>query len=162
MPVNIRKMTDEEFEKFYQWSIGNHVRELMEEMHISQEEAFRHTKDEVNEMLPNGMSTENNYLMTIENNDTKAPVGFVWTLHEKTEGKEQSFLCDFIIFEPERRKGYATEALKVVEKEAAEAGCKESVLFVADTNYAARDLYKKCGYQFLRSMDDGSYMIKQL
>ena len=45
MPVNIRKMTDEEFEKFYQWSIGNHVRELMEEKHISQEEAFRNTKD---------------------------------------------------------------------------------------------------------------------
>jgi len=33
---------------------------------------------------------------------------------------------------------------------------------VADNNYAAIELYKKCNYQFLRQMDYGKYMIKQL
>lgn len=71
-------------------------------------------------------------------------------------------MCDFVIYESKRRKGYATAALNEMEKNAVEAGCQESVLFVADNNYAARELYIKCGYQFLRQMDYGKYMIKQL
>ena len=162
MSIKIRRMTTEAFERFYQWSVDNHVKELLQETHMSQEEAVKETKEELAEMLPNGANTESNYLMTIEEKDSKEPVGFIWTIHEETEGKKQSFLCDFVIYESKRRKGYATAALNEMEKNAAEAGCQESVLFVADNNGAARELYIKCGYEFLRQMDYGKYMIKQL
>lgn len=138
------------------------MKELLEETHMSQEEAVKETKEELAEMLPDGENTESNYLMTIEEKDSKELVGFIWTIHEETEGKKQSFLCDFVIYESKRRKGYATAALNEMEKNAIEAGCQESVLFVADNNYAARELYIKCGYQFHRQMDYGKYMIKPL
>ena len=162
MLISVRKMTNAEFERFYQWSIDNHVKELLEENQMTIEEAIRETKEEVAAMLPDGLNTKDNYLMMIEERDSKEPVGFIWTLHEETEGKKQSFVCDFFIYESKRRKGYATATLAEVEKEAVEAGCQESVLFVADNNYAAIKLYKKCNYQFLRQMDYGKYMIKQL
>jgi RimJ/RimL family protein N-acetyltransferase len=61
-----------------------------------------------------------------------------------------------------RRKGYGKEALYLMEKNAAEAGCQECVLFVADGNIAAQALYKKCGYRVLRQESYGKYMIKKL
>ena len=82
--------------------------------------------------------------------DTGESVGFIWTLQEEFQGKKQSFLCDLAIWESQRRKGYATAALQMAETAAAKAGCCESVLFVRDTNVAARALYEKSGTSRVR------------
>ena len=160
MSVRIRRMTDEEFEIFYHWSVEHHAKELMEEAHLSWEEAIQETMKEVSEMLPDGLNTENNDLMTIEAEGESA--GFIWTVLEETDGRKQSFVCDFAIWASKRRKGYGAVALCLAEKNAGEAGCRESVLFVADKNDAARALYEKCGYQVLRQAGYGRYMTKQL
>lgn len=162
MSVMIRKMTDAEYETFYRWSIENHAKELMEELQMSQEEAIRETKKEVAQMLPDGVGTENHFLMSIVETGCEETAGFIWTIHEETNGRKQSFICDFAIWESKRRKGYAAKALYLTEKTAAEAGCRESVLFVSDENRAARALYQKCGYQVLRQERYGKYMVKQL
>ena len=99
--------------------------------------------------------------MTIAESDGGV-VGFLWTLQEVTEGRRQSFLCDFAIWEHCRRRGYATAALALMEQRAVEDGCQESVLFVADRNTAARALYEKTGYCVLRRLSYGAYMIKQI
>ena len=100
--------------------------------------------------------------MSIHNTEDDAWIGFLWTLHEMTEGVKQCFIFDFEIFENYRRKGYATETLILMEKKARKAGCAESVLFVTNDNAAANALYEKCRYQFLRDMEYGRYMKKVL
>ena len=162
MFVKLRRMTNEEFESFYGWSIEHQAKELMEELRISQEEAISETIKEVAEMLPDGIDTPHNYFTTIVDSDSDENIGFVWTLHEVTEGRKQSFICDFAIWESKRRKGYASVALRLAENQAAEAGCVESVLFVKDNNTAAKSLYRKCGYQVLRQHGYGKYMLKRL
>ena len=162
MPTVIRPMTLEEFEIFYQFSIEQHTAELMEELHISRETALQAARKEVAEMLPQGLLTEHHHLMTVAESDSKETAGFIWTIHEETNGRKQSFICDFAICERKRRKGIGTEALYLAEKHATEAGCRESVLFVADRNHAARTLYEKCGYQVLRQERYGKYMVKRL
>ena len=162
MSIKIRKMTNDEFEKFYQWSVTDHARELMEEAQMTQDEAVKKSKAEVAQMLPEGLDTEDNYLTSVVEEDNGEVVGFIWTLHEETAGKKQSFVCDFVIWDSKRRKGYGTAAMRLAEKNAREAGCVESVLFVADGNDVARTLYQKCGYQILRQAEYGTYMIKQL
>lgn len=162
MFVKLRRMTNEEFESFYGWSIEHQAKELMEELHISQKEAISETIKEVAKILPDGVDTPHNYFMTIFDLDSEENIGFVWTLHEVTEGRKQSFICDFAIWESKRRKRYASAALRLAENQAAEAGCVESVLFVKDNNTAATALYRKCGYQVLRQHRYGKYMIKQL
>ena len=162
MFVKLRRMTNEEFESFYGWSIEHQAKELMEELHISQEEAISETIKEVAEILPDGVDTPHNYFMTIVDSDSDENIGFVWTLHEVTGDRKQSFICDLAIWGSNRRKGYASAALCLLENQAAEAGCAESVLFVKDDNAAAKALYKKCGYQVLRQHGYGKYMIKQL
>ena len=160
MSVTLRKMTTEEFEYFYQWSIAHQAMELMEELHLSQEKATSAAIAEVKAILPAGLGTEHNHLMTVVAENEA--VGFIWTIHEETNGRKQSFVCDFAIWESQRRKGYAAAALHSSEIYAAEAGCQECVLFVRNTNAAARSLYEKCGYRVLRQEGYGVYMAKQL
>lgn len=162
MSVMIRSMTEKEFEAFCQMSIAHHVAELMEECAMTQDDAISQAKIEFAGMLPDGLNTKNHFLMTIVENSSKEVVGFIWTIHEYTDGLKQSFVCDFVILDSKRRKGYAVETLHLVEKNALDAGCQESVLFVADGNDAASALYEKCGYQNLRQEQYGKYMLKQL
>ena len=161
MSIELRTMTPEEFEIFYRWSLEQHVQELMEEENLSRDAAIREAEAELTQMLPRGLDTPHQQLMTIAETDGGA-VGFLWSLHEETEGRSQSFLCDFAIWEHCRRKGYATAALVLMEQRAAAAGCLESVLFVADRNTAASALYEKNGYRVLRKSSYGTYMIKQI
>ena len=162
MAVRIHPMTTEEFEVFRQWSVAHQARELMEERRICHEDAIREAAAEFAQMLPQGLDTARNFLMTVTETELDESAGFVWTLQEETDGRQQSFLCDFAIWEPMRRKGYATAALHLAEQQAMDAGCQESVLFVSDRNEAAKALYRKCGYRVLRSSGHGAYMIKQL
>ena len=160
MSVEVRKMTSEEFDAFFQWSAENHAKELMEELQLSHAEAMQETLQELAQMLPEGFRTENNHFMMIVAEQEKA--GYLWTIYEKTEGRKQCFLCDFVIWEEKRRKGYGEKALSLAERIAATAGCQESVLFVRDDNTAARALYEKCGYRILRQEAYGKYMKKPL
>ena len=162
MSVKIRPMTMCEFESFQQWSVEDHARDLMEELQISRAAAIQKARAEIAGMLPDGLHTEQNHLMTVMEADTGEAAGFIWTLHEVTAGRKQSFLCDFAIWEPKRRRGYGAAALLLAERYAAEAGCLESVLYVSEDNAAARALYQKCGYRFLRQAGSGAYMVKQL
>ena len=162
MSVTIRAMTPDEFRHFYQWSTAQQAAELMEEHHISYEAALQAATKEVDEMLPEGLHTKHNYLMTITEAPRGESAGFLWTLHEYTAGKKQSFLCDFAIWESKRRRGYGAAALDLMEKQAIAAGCQESVLFVSDDNTAAKTLYEKSGYRVLRQSGHGKYMLKPL
>lgn len=162
MEIELRKMTAAEYAEFYEWSFNNHVKELVRDTNISTEEAIKQTVTEVQDMLPDGIDTEDNYLMTIVDSLNKKSIGFIWYLYEKTDGIQQSFLCDFFINEPERLNGYASKALTSMEHNASGYGCQESFLFVAKENEAARNLYAKCGYSFLRELDEGMYLKKKL
>ena len=162
MPIKIRKMTEDEFSYVYQWSVEQNTKELMKELHMSEEEAVKETVEEVSRMLPIGLETPDNYLMSIVESDSGKVVGFIWTLHELTAGRKQNFICDLAVWESEHRKGYGEAAIYLTEKKAAEAGCQEVVLFVNDNNHAAKALYRKCGFEVLRQENYGKYMIKRL
>ncbi len=162
MAVVLKPMTAEEYAEFYKTSFENHVKELMEEESLPREKAEKETAAELSQMLPDGKETAGSFLLTIHRTPAPAPVGYIWTIHEETDGIKQSFLCDFLVYEECRRRGYAEESLRLIEKAEAEAGCEESVLFVKNSNPAAEELYKKCGYRFLRDENYGKYMKKRL
>jgi ribosomal protein S18 acetylase RimI-like enzyme len=50
------------------------------------------------------------------------------------------------ILEPYRRRGYATQALRLLERDVAKRGLQEVRLYVFGHNAAAWDLYEKMGY----------------
>lgn len=158
MKVSLRKMTLQEYNSFYEYSVENHANELVREMNISYDDALNQTEAELKEMLPASLDTEDNMLMVIEEPIEGKNVGFMWYLYEETDGIKQVFLCDFVIKKDERRKGYATEALNQMKMNALEYVCEESVLFVSKDNISAIKLYSNCGYIPFREYGDGMYM----
>lgn len=162
MKIKLRKMTLQEYDAFYDYSSNQHANELMWELNIPFDKALQETETELKEMLPDGLDTKDNSLMVIEDMSDGKSVGFMWFLYELTNDVQQVFLCDFVIQKQERKKGYATAALYEMEKNAVSRGCEESVLFVANENLPAQNLYTKCGYDFLRNNGNGMFMKKKL
>ena len=160
MTVSFRRMTDEEYEVFYRWSVRNQAEELAEELKMSIDRAMAEAEKEIGEMLPQGKDSENSQLMTVQADEEN--VGFIWFLYEETEGRRQCFLCELAIWEKYRRKGYGQSALQFMEEKAGEDGIRECVLFVRNDNQEAVKLYEKCGYHVLREHGYGRYMNKTL
>jgi RimJ/RimL family protein N-acetyltransferase len=58
-----------------------------------------------------------------------------------------AFIYDIEIYEPFRRRGYASQALLAAEDKARELGLKAIALHVFGYNTGARALYDKLGYR---------------
>ena len=63
------------------------------------------------------------------------------------DGRYCVFLEDLLIFESERRKGFASAAIREMNELARQDGCASSVLFMRDHNPGGMRLYEKCGYR---------------
>lgn len=160
MSIFLEKMSQEAYEQFWNSSFEHHVDELIREEHFSKEAAEEETRRELEEMLPQGQDTPDNYLLSI--NSDECVIGYLWFLTEMTEGTKQAFLCDFLIYEENRRRGYGKDALMELEKAVGDSGCAEIVLFVEAENKEALQLYLKRGYGILREHNYGYYMKKAI
>ena len=162
MFVHVREMTNTEYDTFCAWSFSSQTQDYVDISGLSHEAARKQAMVDMQQMLPDGRNTVDHRFMSIEISDSKEIVGFIWVLFEETNGRKQTFLCDFLILESHRRKGYATTALSMLSRYSIDIGCDEIVLFVSDQNTAARKLYEKCGYRFLRKAKHGQYLVKTL
>ena len=162
MDVTLRPMTKTEFTAFLEYSLAHQAEETAQLKQIPMEIAVRESRAELQEMLPDGLHTKDHRLMAIENAADHRQVGDLWYLSEQNGSVRQLFLCDFAIYEPERRKGYAFAALQALEERAGEEGCDEIVLFVSNENEPARNLYQKFGFVYLRDFDHGTYLKKKI
>ena len=162
MNVRLRKMNLQEFEAFQEYSTNDYAKDLMKDQGISLERARKQAIDEFSEMLPEGINTKDHSIMMIVEESSQKNVGIIWYLYETAEGTKQVFLNDLLIYEEERRKGYATAALSEMAHHAAEAGCSQSVIYVWKHNPSGVNLYTKCGYATFRELDHGMYMRKEI
>jgi ribosomal protein S18 acetylase RimI-like enzyme len=108
-------------------------------------------------LLPRGRETPHNYLCSVVDVSTNARVGEVWYKTDELGGKVD-FTIEWIWTEPShRRKGYATQALQLVEREARRLGAERAKLYVWMDNPEAVALYTKLGFSA-----DGWLMRKSL
>ena len=161
--VHLRKMTEEEFQAFKEYSISDYAEDLIRGEGVTREQAYTDAKKEFLSMLPDGANTDGNYLMMIDDPVRKEKVGWIWFLfEEKKLNEKQVFIADFLIYECERGKGYAKGTLNEMEAMAKEEGCSESVLYVWENNIPAYTLYQKFGYAIAKQTESGTYMKKRL
>lgn len=154
-------MSPAEYRDFFQQSFANHVRELMEEEGLTEQLAEQEIRKELSQMLPEGQTTPGNAFLTVCREDG-ATVGWMWTVTEDQADGRECFLCDFLIFEAERRNGYGHQSLHCMAEQARKEGCDRCVLFVKNSNPAAIELYQKAGFVLLEEHTYGMFMAKQL
>lgn len=160
--VILRKMNGEEFLRFKEYSIEDYARGLVKGRSLLRQQALEASAVELQETLPDGAETEGQYLMTILDGEKGEKVGSSWFFYEEEDGARRAWLCDFLIDEAQRGKGYGEAALAEMEGMAKAAGCAEIALRVWDHNTAAFQLYQKYGYETVTHEDGGSVMRKEL
>ncbi|MHA7963168.1 GNAT family N-acetyltransferase [Paenibacillus sp. CAU 1782] len=156
--IKIRNMSENEFEKFKEWSVNDYAEDLIKSnMSSDKEDAIESAEKEFNEILPMGLSTENNFLYVMIN-DSLDNVGFIW--YEKED--EAGFICDFLVMQNYRNKGYGFETMKWIEKDAKEKGMRKLKLSVFKFNEPAYNLYHKLNYKVIEDNDGNVIMEKIL
>ena len=144
-------------------SVADYAVDLMKGRNISPEQARVEAEEEFDADLPDGPDTEYSFMMNIEDENEKR-VGWIYFKYYAREDDDQYyvFLEDLLIFETERRKGFASAVINEMNVLAKQDGCASSVLFVWDHNPGGMSLYEKCGYQPYNREEGGLYMVKEL
>ena len=161
--ITMRNMTDTEFLRFKEYSVRDYAADLVRGERLDKEQALKKAEAEFSGMLPDGPDTADQFLMMLQDAKTGEEVGWIWFFYEENEkGIKQVFLSDFLIYEDERRKGYAAAALHEMEQKAKADGRTEVILYVWENNVPGFNLYQKCGYTAVQQSESGTAMKKML
>ncbi|HHU55332.1 MAG TPA: GNAT family N-acetyltransferase [Acholeplasmataceae bacterium] len=140
--IKLQEMTHISFKAYSDKAIDKIAREYVLAGYLSEDNAFLYTKKLFEDLLPNGINTQNQFLYDIIDEDKNA-IGMIWYM---VRPNGEGFICDFIINEQYRGKGYGKKALELVESNAREKGIKKMLLHVFNHNKVAIALYEKMGY----------------
>ena len=157
--ITLRPMTEEEFQSFLHFSYESYADDLTAENPvIPREAAVKEAQSELKELLPQGLHTKNHFLFSIRNAQNEQ-VGYLWY---DLLNPSKAFVDDLLIFPQHRRQGHAAQALHLMESQLT---APHVTLHVFEKNHAARRLYEKCGYDYLkmdRAQPGSLYMFKRI
>ena len=139
-------MTESEFAEWAPRSRASYATDKMRANKLTQAEATAVAEADFNRLLSKGLATENNYLFTARDSDSNEALGYIWFLVRGAEDNKTAFICDVIIEEKHRRRGYGKQMLLLVEKEAVKYNANRVGLHVFGFNEAAIALYRSLGY----------------
>ncbi|MDF2544510.1 MAG: GCN5-related N-acetyltransferase [Herbinix sp.] len=110
------------------------------------------------ELMPNGMESAGNYLYTFLNEEEQV-IGYAWC-----SDKEDSMrLIAYIgVKESFRRRGYATQIMEMICRDAKQAGVSLMVLGVEKNNFPAIHIYERDGFKIVGEEDIRFIMVKEL
>lgn len=143
--VQLVPMTEGEYQQFLAWSIPDYAQEQAKSGAWELEEALERGRRTFDELLPDGLSTPDQFLFSIES-EGKKPVGYLWYGVREEGERRYAALYELVIFEEYRRRGYASQALSALEDEVQGEGVEQIILHVFGHNQGARALYRKSGY----------------
>ena len=142
--VQLVPMSDAEFQAYVDYAIPHYAQENVQTGRWPEDSSLDLARQEFSGMLPDGLATENQSLFSIRDED--AAVGMIWLgVRDRASGRK-GYLYDILIYEPYRRRGFATQAFRLIEEEARAMGVSSIDLHVFGHNQAARALYTKLGY----------------
>ena len=142
--IKLIGMAEGEFAVYLSRAIPDYAAEKVQAGNWLEAEALERSRKEYEDLLPQGVQTQGNYLFTLIN-ESNEPVGYLW--YARLEKYPQvAFIYDFEIYSAFRRRGYASQALNELARLARSQGFKKLELHVFGFNTAARELYKKSGF----------------
>jgi len=146
--VDLIPMSREHYERWLEECVRTFAQERVRAGNTAPEDALPYARRAVERLLPEGLETPDQWLFTIV--EAGQPVGAVW-LGRGQPGAglppNTGFVYDLIIYPEHRRKGYASQGMRALEKEAQKRGMTRLALHVFGHNRAARALYERLGYE---------------
>ena len=143
--VRLVPMTEDELKVHLEKSIPEYAADNVAAGYWSEDEALERSQKAFQELLPQGVKTENNYLFRIQIEESEEKIGTLWMKHEAP--RLQGFIYDFAIDETQRGKGYGRQAMLALEAVAKELKIESLALHVFTKNKVAKGLYESLGYE---------------
>jgi ribosomal protein S18 acetylase RimI-like enzyme len=143
--VELAPMSTAQFEKWKPTSIADYAMEHTISGKWTAADAPRLAREEFERLLPQGMATPSHRFFSIELVPDRQSVGMLWIQIESAP-RPVSYVFNIEIDKPFRRRGYARQAMKLLEEEARRLGLESIGLHVFGHNAAARALYEELGY----------------
>lgn len=144
--VTLVPMTEEEFKVWLAKAAQAYAEENIEAGYWSEDTAQAQSDETFAKLLPAGLSSENNYLLMVQDDGIGAKVGTLWFAILGTSSRPPAFVYDFEIFEQYRRHGYGMQALQALDERVKQMGLDTVQLHVFAHNTTARSLYERAGY----------------
>ena len=145
--VQLLPMTQTEYDAWLAFAITDYAEDKVRAGTWEAGEAVERSRGEFLKLLPDDLASPTNYLYSIWSDDAPldTPVGMLWMAMAPWKAT-QAFIYDIVVFEPYRRRGYASQALLALEDKARALGLHEIGLHVFGHNPEARRVYERAGY----------------
>lgn len=145
--IELVELSRERFPAYREDLVRDYAKDKVRARVWSPKEAPRRSASDVDGLLEDGTDTEGHYLYLLRDRSTAEEVGAVWIAVLDSGVGRSVWIYDIQVYEPFRRKGHATLALRAVENRASELGAQSVELHVFGHNPAALALYEKLGYE---------------
>ena len=139
-------MTAQSFQRFFDRSVPNYAAEKVRSGEWSAHEAQARSEGELRTLMPQGQDTPDHFLLDLHDSQADVDVGVLWYVLRNRPQGVSAFVYDFEIFEDHRRRGHATRAFALLERDASARGAASIQLHVFGHNHAARALYQELGF----------------
>jgi ribosomal protein S18 acetylase RimI-like enzyme len=140
--VKLMQIEQEDFEIFLKRGIREYAEDHVRNGNWTAEEALERSKKEFEQLLPDGINSQHQYLYSIIDEDNNK-IGVLWVQAKA----QKAFIFDFIIDEAFRGKGYGKQALAALDEKLISMNVDSVGLHVFGHNIVAQELYKKSGYE---------------
>ena len=115
MALRLAPMSEEDYQRFYNKSLQEYAYNQMKTGNWDAQNAVGMARNDLAEMLPQGLETPNAFLSNIIN-DAEEKIGMMWFYVDDGRPKKTAILLEFFLFPPFRGKGLELEALSTFEK----------------------------------------------
>jgi ribosomal protein S18 acetylase RimI-like enzyme len=135
-------MTDEEYLSYHDSSVAILADEEVKAFGFDPDDAHQRALAAFERLIPNKiLSTSQQHIYVIECESVS--VGVMW--YESRNSNRDAYIYDLLIWPSYRRRGYATTALRMLEKKFHSSNSK-IFLNVFNHNIEAQSFYKSLGY----------------
>ena len=155
--VRLISITATDFQAYLEEDIERYAQARVRAGDWHPSEALQKSREEHQQLLPDGLATSNHYLFSIEDEALGSKVGVIWFAIYDRQLQPVAFVYDFSIYEEFRRRGYGKQALLALEAKVKELGVEKIALRVFAHNHVAQALYEHAGFEMI-----GIYMTKEL
>lgn len=143
-------MSPADFTPYLKVAIADFAAQSVASGYWPEEGALERARREFSRLLPGGLSTPNNFLLSIVDPQTRVIVGSLWWTIVDTAGLRIALVFDVHISKQHRRLGFASRALRELLQQIAEMdGLSHVALHVFSFNEGARALYKSLGFEIV-------------
>src|SRR5258708_37866426 len=145
-PVLLIPMAEDEYQTWLTQAVKDYAQDKIDAGTWQPEEALSRSQADFASLLPQGRSTPNNHIYSIQDAAHGAHVGVLWIAVTAKGLRKSAFIYDIVIYEALRRHGYGEGTMLALEDKVRDLGLDTVGLHVFGHNKAALALYEKVGY----------------